>query len=461
MTMNGSDNILWLLADVRKATRQGESAISERQRVRLAELVAYARSESPFFRERYRQLPETVDNVSQLPVTTKKELMSRFDDWCTDRDVTLQKAQTFINDPGHIGERFLGKYTALTTSGTTGTRGIFVLDDRSMAVTNAIALRMLGSWLGARDIVRILTGRGRMAMVMASEGHFASTVAAARLRARQGNRIQVLSVHLPLPELVAHLNRFSPVLLAPYASVAALLASEQAAGRLHIDPVLIAVTAEGLPPREYERIARAFRCKVGNSYAATECPFFSYSCEHGWLHVNTDWVVFEPVDVDYQPVPPGQTSHTVLVSNLANRVQPILRYDLGDSILQRPDLCPCGNPLPAIIVQGRAADTLTFAREGTEKVSLPPLAFGMIASHIPGIEQFQIVQTAPMTLCVRLRAAPGVDPGRSSQLVLTSIERLLAEHGLSHVTIERSDEPPQQSAGGKFREVIPMTERAS
>lgn len=91
----------------------------------------------------------------------------------------------------------------------------------------------------------------------------------------------------------------------------------------------------------------------------------------GWLHVNVDWVVFEPVDADYRPVAPGEQSHTVLISNLANRVQPILRYDLGDSVLERPDPCPCGNPFPAIRVQGRSADVLTFRSPAGEKVRLP------------------------------------------------------------------------------------------
>lgn len=456
-----SESTLWLIRDARRAMRQGERAIAERQRARLGEMIAYVRSRSPFFRERYERLPERVEDVKQLPVTSKRELMAHFDEWCTDREVTLQKAQAFVDDPQRIGEQFLGKYTALTTSGTTGTRGIFVLDERTMAITNAIALRMLGSWLSAKGIIRILLGRARMAMVMATGGHFASAVAAARLLARRGKRLEALSVHSPLPELVARLNAFQPVLLAPYASVGALLASEQEAGRLQINPVLVVLSAEGLPEREYERIARAFQCKVGNSYAATECPFFSYSCERGWLHVNSDWVVFEPVDADHRPVPPGQASHTVLVTNLANRVQPILRYDLGDSVLARPDPCPCGNPLPAIRVQGRAADTLTFARDTGETVHLPPLAFGVVASRTPGIEQFQLVQTAPKRLRVRVRTASGVDRDDAASAVHAGIERLLSEHGLGHVTIERGEEPPEQSPGGKFREVIPMQERAS
>jgi len=67
--------------------------------------------------------------------------MARFDDWTTDREVTIGKARAFAENSDLIGERFLGKYTLATTSGTTGTPGIFVLDDRTIAVTNAMVLR--------------------------------------------------------------------------------------------------------------------------------------------------------------------------------------------------------------------------------------------------------------------------------------------------------------------------------
>ena len=53
----------------------------------------------------------------------------------------------------------------------------------------------------------------------------------------------------------------------------------------------------------------------------------AYDCGQGWLHVNSDWVILEPVEADYSPTPPGQASHTVLLTNLANRIQPIIRYD--------------------------------------------------------------------------------------------------------------------------------------
>lgn len=453
------ESVVRLLIDARRARKDGAVALQQRQRARLDEMAAFARTHSPYYRELYQHLPDGIREPARLPVTDKKTLMARFNDWVTDRDITIEKVRALVSDPGRIGERFLDRYTAITTSGTTGTPGIFVQDDRSMAVTKALAILMMKSWLNAGDVVRIIAGGGRMAMVIATGGHFATTVAATRMRRSSRLRAQlvrVFPVHAPLPELVAALNRFRPAMVAAYASMAKLLAGEQDAGRLHIRPVLISVTAEGLLEHEYDRIAKVFAAKVRNGYASNECPFLSYGCAHGWLHVNSDWVVYEPVDADYRAVTPGEPSHTVLISNLANRVQPILRYDLGDSILQRPDPCPCGNPLPAIRVHGRSADVLTFSANG-ERITIVPLVFGTLLDRIPGIERFQIVQTTPTGLRVRLRPAAGTDEGRLWQEVSIELARLLAAHKLDDVTLERAEQGPEQSAGGKYREIIPLT----
>lgn len=452
-----SESILALLFDALRAPRQGVEAIKRRQRARLAEMVSFARANSPYYRELYQNLPQRIsDDPTMLPVTSKKQLMPYFDDWVTDRKVTVEKVRTFVENTGLIGERFQAKYTVATTSGTTGTPGMFLMDDRSMAVTSALAFRMLSAWLRGSDIFRIISGGGRLAMVNAMGGHFASAIAAARLRQRSAHRVQVFPVSMPPPEMAEELNRFRPTILSAYASMGALLAAEQEAGRLNINPVLVVLSAEGLPLGEYDRIASAFNANVRYSYAATECPFISYSCEHGWLHVNSDWLVLEPVDTDYQPVPPGQQSHTALISNLANRLQPILRYDIGDSILQRPDPCSCGNPLPAIRVQGRTADVLTFKTTRGEPITIAPLVLGTIVNHIPGIALFQIVQPAPTSLRVRLRYAAGADPEIVWQTVHAAIARLLTERKLPHVEVERAEERPEQSPGGKYREIIPL-----
>jgi hypothetical protein len=171
-------------------------------------MVSFARSNSPYYCELYRDLPERVEDPTLLPVTSKQALMAHFDDWVTDREVTIKQARAFVDDSALIGEQFLGSYTLLTTSGTTGTRGIFLLDDRSMAVTGALAFRMLSAWLKAGDVIRIVAGGGRMAMVNAMGGHFASAVAASRLSRRLGNRVQVFPVDMPLAQMT---GRAQPV----------------------------------------------------------------------------------------------------------------------------------------------------------------------------------------------------------------------------------------------------------
>jgi phenylacetate-CoA ligase len=452
------DSFLGLLWDARRARKHGPAARAQRQRARLAELVAYARAHSPYYRELYKDLPARVEDPALLPVTDKKQLMTRFDAWATDREVTLEKVRAFIGNPDLIGERFLGKYLVATTSGTTGTPGIFVLDERHLAVGVALTAYTLTKWLTIGDVIRVLGGGLRRAALHATGGHFVSVATVTRRRRSHrllARQLKDFSVHTPLPALVAQLNEFRPAVLFGYATVVSLLAREQAAGRLQIQPVLVVVTAEGLALGEYDRIARAFGSKVGNVYGSTEVGYAAYSCAEGWLHVWNEWVVLEPVDADYRPTPPGEPSHTVLVSNLANRVQPILRYDLGDSVLQRPAPCPCGDPLPASRVQGRAGDVFTFPTERGEQVVLPEeLAFAV--ADIPGLERSQVVQTTPTSLRVRLRLTAGADPDRVWRAAHTELTRRLAEHRLAHVTVERAEEPPEQSAGGKYRTAIPL-----
>jgi len=447
------ENMLGLVLDVRRARKEGSRGIERRQRERLAAMIEFARAKSPFYRRIYADLPAGPVALREMPITSKKWLMGAFDDWLTDRSVKLSEAQAFADDTDNVGEPFHG-YSLATTSGTSGTKGIFLLDRHALAVTQAIALRMLTNWLNFGDFLKIIAGSGRMAMVMAKGGHFASAVAAVALKRRRKDKLLQLFVHEPIPDLVAALNHFQPVLLTPYASIAAVLATEQEQGRLNIHPVLLALSAEGLPPAEYERIARAFDAKVGNSYASTEVPFLSFSCPHGWLHVNADWVTFEAVDASYGPVPKGQVSHTVLVSNLANRLQPVLRYDLGDSIVERPDPCPCGSPFPAIRVQGRASDLVRLAGRDGLTVTVPPLAFSTLIESLPGIDLYQVVQTAPDALRIRLKVAS--DGDTIWPKVESAMRTMLERRGLQQVRVELGEEPPEQTLGGKIRPIIPF-----
>lgn len=429
----------------------------EKVKERLAEIVAFARANSPYYRDLYKNLPARVEDPSPLPVSDKKTLMASFDDWVTDREVTIERVRKFVEDRSLVGEKFLGRYTVATTAGTTGNPGIFILDDHHTR-GGVFGLRQaFRTWLSLGDFLSIVLRGARIAALHATGGHFVSVTSFSQWR-RSSRLLAKLardfSVHAPINELVKGLNEFRPAIVLGYASTVSLLARELKLGRLHINPVLLVLTAEGLAPDEYGQIAKAFGAKVGNVWGSTEIAGTAYSCAEGWLHVVGEWIILEPVDADHRPVSPGEQSHTVLVTNLANRVQPILRYDLGDRVLQRPAPCPCGNPLPAIRIQGRSAEVLRFPTQAGEEVSIPPLAFEI--DHVRGIELSQVVQTTPTTLRVRLRLDPGAEPNGVWRAVHAALARLLKAHGLDQVAIERADEPPEPSAGGKYRTVVPL-----
>ena len=452
------ETLLGLLNDIRAAREQGAAAIEQRQRAHLAQLVAYARANSPYYRELYQGLPEYVDNPTLLPITTKMGLMTRFDDWVTDREVTLEEARSFVEDQNTRGELFLGKYLLAQSSGTRGLRAIYLMmDDWSGAIHSALSAYQALDWFPNGELLRVLTRDGGKATIVATSCNFPGVAGAsglAKKNPRAGKKNRIFSVQVPLEQLVAELNEFRPVALEGYASTVGLLASEQEAGRLHIDPMMVTVESEPLTASEAERIARIFNAKVGNIYACSECPGMGYSCEHGWLHIHSDWVILEPVDEHFRPTPAGEVSHTVLLSNLYNRAQPVLRYDLGDSVIQRPDPCPCGNPLPAIQVLGRAGVELVCASRSGEEVRVNLIPIGIEVDRVRGMDLFQLVQTSPTSIRVRLMSAPSSDPDQVWQGVSAQISKVLARYDLEHVTLVRAPEPPEQTPGGKYSVVL-------
>lgn len=448
------------MRDIDTARKQGLTAIEQRQHTRFMEIVDFARFHSPYYHRLYQQLPAQVNEPGQLPITSKTELMAHFDDWVTDQDVTLEQVRSFVDNTALVGERFLNKYFVATTSGTTGAHGLFLFDDQALAVNAAFASRAIRDWLGTRGFLRFLASGGRIGLIVAQGGHFIAFAGMTHLLKTSlwlRRFVKFFSVHLPISELVSELNQFQPAIIIGYGSILSLLANEQATGRLHIHPILLEPAGESLKEGEHDRIARVFNAKVRDLYGATECQFISSRCKEGWYHINSDWVIAEPVDRNYQPGRPGEQSHTILITNLANRVQPIIRYDLGDSVRVRPDPCPCGNPLPAIKVQGRAADVLTFPTNDQKSIQIAPLAFVTLVDRTPGVEMFQIVQTAPTNLRVRLQPVTGADSEQVWQAVSAEISHMLAAHSLNHVRIERGQEPAEQSPGGKFRTIIPLS----
>ena len=181
----------------------------------------------------------------------------------------------------------------------------------------------------------------------------------------------------------------------------------------------------------------------------------AFGCREGWLHVNADWVMLEPVDASYRPTALGQISHTVLLTNLANRIQPVIRYDLGDAVVANPEPCGCGNPLPAIRVEGRREDVVTMSASDGRRIRLLPMALTTTVEEAADVHRFQIVQSRDTTLMLRLDIA-GVERKQVAfRAAAHALRDYLAGQGVTHPHVsldERLPIPDRRS--GKLREVI-------
>jgi phenylacetate-coenzyme A ligase PaaK-like adenylate-forming protein len=172
------------------------------------------------------------------------------------------------------------------------------------------------------------------------------------------------------------------------------------------------------------------------------------------MHVNADWAILEVVDENNQPVPDGCKGAKVLITNLANYVQPIIRYEIGDIVTMATEPCGCGSNLPLVAgVEGRDSDVFWIpGDEGTRAIS--PAVFDTAIARIVDVREFQIVQEAADRFRIRIEPLPGaeVDRGRA----LNILREQLAEHGLDkriEVELETADRLAPEG-GNKFKRVV-------
>ncbi len=401
--------------DVMAATHATPSLLAQRQQQRLSRLLDAARQGSAFYRERLGHASGGVMHLAKVPHVKRAELMDRFDDWVTDPTLRLDELRSFTADDAHVGEAWQGRYMVWESSGTSSQPGVFVQDAPAMAVYDALqAVRhrppgkgASGRLLGPFSALDALGAGDRTAMVTATGGHFASIVSFERLRHVNpwlAQTARSFSLLQSTDALVAALNEFRPTIVATYPTAAALLADEAEAGRLTCRPRCVMTGGEALSSAARERVRSSFDTVVRGSYGASEFLPIAWECAHGHLHINEDWVLLEPVDEKYRPVPRGHASHTVLLTNLANLVQPLIRYDLGDQVTLHAKRCSCGSPFPTMEVGGRRDDVLrvpSLRRKG-ETVSLLPMALCTVVEEQCGVFDFQLQQRDDHTLVLRV-----------------------------------------------------------
>jgi phenylacetate-CoA ligase len=415
-TMSPVDRPRGLAAEQLARDTWSRERLLAHQSQRLHELVAHAIAESPYYRETLgpdaRSKP-----LNELPTLTKATLMEQWDRIVCDPRLTLADVAAHAGGP-NAAEPLHGEFQVFSTSGASGLRGLFVYDAREWEVALAGTLRALAR-TGTRPDHRTV-GIGAPPGVHMSPRIFAA------LQAGPGDAPR-LSALTPVDEMVVALNAYQPEVLLGYSSVATLLAAEQIAGRLAIAPRIIALGSEPVTAETRARVQLAWSIDPGEYYASTELPALAASTpQHPRaLELFEDLHVFEIVDEDNSPVPPGTPGVKVLLTNLDNRTLPLIRYELADRVTESPEANPAGRPYRHLAgIDGRTADTLTFPGRSGSTVALLPLRMGAPFARLPEVRQFQIVHD-PARLEIRVvldPAAPHDTPDRVRGVVLRVLD---------------------------------------
>lgn len=405
----------------------------------LSHLREYIYEHSPFYQRFHRGLMDRP--LHELPVLTKTMMMEHFDDLVTDRQIRLEDIRAHMTTL-QGDQHYLDRYWVTATSGSTGQPGIFLFNRAEWATVIASFAR--GQEWGGLKVD--LQHRRKMAMV--------SSTASLHMSFRVGLTVQSpwistlrLAAAEPLPTIVQKLNDFQPDILVAYASMARILAEEQHAGRLQIKPTVIFTSSEVLTEQTRRRVEDAWGKILFNEYAATESGGLAAErSDHRGLYLFEDLVIFEVVDEQNRPVPPGIYGDKVLLTALFNRTQPLIRYELHDRVKLAAE--PYSDNFPFALIdgiQGRTEDTLYFPDVQGGEVAVHPNVFHQVMDTVP-TNGWQIVQdTNGLTLLLS-----SIRGSFSDDLLVEKLQQVLATQGVivPSVTVQRVD-TIAKGAGGK------------
>jgi phenylacetate-CoA ligase len=408
--------------------------IRDRQWATVQAMLRHAYDAVPFYRRRFDEAglhPDRVrdfDDYQRVPILTKADIRAHKDALLSDQ----YPPQTLHTK---------------RTSGSTGVALEIRVDEAAMQFKRACTLRS-DEWSGWRfgEPVALVWGdpapyknrwRGRLRNALLERTRGLDT-----LKMDQD----------ALEQFAADLRRQPPSLIMGHAHSVYLFAEYVRSAGIHdIRPRGILTTAMVLHDWQRRAIEEVFACRVTNRYGCEEVSLIACECErHEGLHVNADGVYVECLR-DGRPVAPGEPG-SLIITDLANRAMPILRYQIGDVAVPADRRCPCGRGLPLLDrLEGREADyVVTPAGKLISGISLTD----HLGTQIPGVAQLQIIQETVDRFRFRIVRGPEFGP--------TSLERLRAvvdERFGAGVTFEcEYVERIPQEPSGKYRFCISKVE---
>jgi phenylacetate-CoA ligase len=358
----------------------GRAAAPDDVLAALDATVARARGSALYARRLAGLRVRTLDDLHALPLTTRSDLQ---------RAGAHGTRAVPLADVVHYGE----------SSGTSG-------------VTNS-------TWLTAADFARDadalrathpdVFAPGRIILnrfpFMAAPAHLMQLIA------QQGGGIAIpagnINWDVPFPRALELAQRTGAQVLAGMPMEPVVLGEIARARGLDVRRDLALDTlflgGSSLPSALQRRLSRTWGARVIEVYGSTETMLLGTSCAEGTLHLEPTLVYCEILDpATREPVAAGDEG-LLVVTTIGIEGSPLVRLDTGDLVRRLP-ACRCGDPRPAIVVLGRAAEAVTLGGRRLHTHALLDAA-ASAADALDSAVFFVVV--LPDRLVVRIEVEPG------------------------------------------------------
>lgn len=411
---------------LKERERWTEEEVAAYQDQQLAQVLRSAHA-SPYYQSLFAQVGVTPatpprEALARLPVLSKQQLRSD-----ATRLLTAPPPRSTV---------------VFRSSGTTGTpTDIYYSPEFHALETATIEARNLnwgGTTFGAR---RVMFGARKICRFTQKGPPF--------WRLSPAENMAYASVyHLTpafLPAYMRFLRAFRPTVVMGYPSALYTIAEYACAtGDFPAPAHGVFTSAETLHDHMRAAIERAWQCRVFDRYGAVEGCVVASQCEYGRYHVSSDVGLVEIVDPEGRPAAPG-VSGDVVCTGLHNRLQPLLRYRIGDRARWSVDQqCDCGRALPLIEgIDGRIED-MCYTEDGRRI-----LRFDTVFKGVESIREAQVIQEAIDRFTIAVVPASGFSEREKVQLHAN-----MALH-VGEVAVEIKCVPAiPKTSGGKFQAVV-------
>lgn len=383
--VQGQSAVYDYLRQLHTVERGSADALETTVRTKLAALLSHAQARSAGYPELGQQGAISPDNARSILARLTPLTKSR-----------LQQDAAQLRVAGDVGPT-----RSKTTGGSTG-QAVTVVKN-----VDAIAHEMAASWL-AYGWFGIEIG-DRAARFWGSP-----TTWKRRMRSTAANlamnRLSFSAFAFGSDDLDQYWKRcvmFRPQYLYGYASMLATFArhiEERGYDGSRLGLRAVVSTSEVLSLPQRAQITRGLACPVQNEYGCGEVGPIAYECEHGMLHVMSTNVLVEVLTEGGTQAVEGE-SGAVHITDLNNLAMPLIRYRIADNA-EVGGPCRCGRPFPTLRrVWGREYDFVETMDGRRYHGEYFMYLFEDLNQRGLPVEQFQVVQTGPAAVHLRLRRA--------------------------------------------------------